>query len=424
MKRIARLTGLFSILVLLFVIALVASQRQLHRQTERLRVETIERKQAQLVAAVALAGIGDPPWPEEVTAGLGRTLDVVIEIGPGPSSGDARAGRPAWQFIHQFGDTSNVPPVTVSFAPPAAARLLESYQRVATILLNLALGLIVVFAAFLLWSIRARELVDEPGTPSSDHARAGFQSLRHLASVSARQSDELERERTERLRAEEDLHIKQLLLNRALEQKIRLGQDLHDGIIQSLYATGLTLEATRPLIASDPAAADARIAGTTQALNTTIREVRAYIAGLSPDTLRRQTFAEAVAVLTRDLAAGRVVDFVVSIDSPTSARLSEDLSTDLLQVVREAVSNSLRHGAASRVTIRLETRDDGPTLSIADNGAGIVRHPHARGGHGLANIEARIRRHGGTLGVDSGPGRGTTITCTFPTSGAPVPASP
>jgi signal transduction histidine kinase len=413
MKRIARLIGLFSILMLFFAVAMLMSQRLLQRQTLRLRDEAIARKEAQLVATVELAGIGHPPWSAEVTERLAHALDAEIQIAADPSP--KTGGDPsAWQFVHQFGDAASTPPVLVALTPPPAARLLEVTRRIATILLNLALGVIVLFAGYLLWSIRAREAVEDSGSLDRDSARAGFDSLRQLASVSARQSDELERERNERLRIEEDLNIKQLLLNRALEQKIRLGQDLHDGIIQSLYATGLTLEAARPWVRTDPAAAEARIADTTKALNATIRDVRAYINGLSPDNLRRQTLAESVGVLTRDLAAGRAAEFVVSIEEPTAAELSADATTDLLQVVRESVSNGLRHGAATRVAVRLERGPDGVRLVIADNGRGFTRAGQARTGHGLANIESRVQRHGGTVAIASAPGSGTTVTCTLP----------
>lgn len=419
MKRIARLTGLFSILLILFALTLLMSQRMLQRQTERLRVEALARMQSQLVAAVELAALGPPPWSDEVTAQLGQALGAEIRTTshPAGADGDARATA-VWSFSHQFGAPDSGPPVHLVFAPPPAARLLQTYQRVATILLNLALGVIVVFAALLLWSIRMQEAVDETREADRANTRAGLQSLQHLASVSARQSDELERERAERLRAEENLNIKQLLLNRALEQKIRLGQDLHDGIIQSLYATGLTLEATRALVPADPRGADERIASVTRALNGTIREVRAYINGLSPDTLRRQTFASAVDVLTRDLAAGRPTEFIVSVDEPTASALAEDAVTDLLQVVREGVSNSLRHGAATRVTIKLQPGADTARLVVSDNGSGFSQPSVGRSGHGLDNIHARIRRHGGVATIESAAGHGTTITCSVPLGGS------
>lgn len=420
MKRIARLTGLFSILLLLFVVALAVSQRSLHRQTDRLRSEAIEQKKNQLTAALELAGLGAPPWTEADQRGLERTLDAEVRIVPATSveslpASPARAeAAGAWRFMHTFSPDAATSRIEVEFTPPPAARLLGTYQRVATILLNLALAVIVVFSGFLLWSIRTRETVDEAHALDRQNERAGFQSLHQLASVSARQSVELEQERAERLRVEEDLNIKQLLLNRALEQRIRLGQDLHDGIIQSLYATGLTLEAARTLVATEPAAAAEKIAGTTRALNATIREVRAYINGLSPDTLRRQTFAEAVGVLTRDLAAGRAVEFVVSIDEPTASALPEATATDLLQIVRESVSNSLRHGSASRVSITLAARGGTTCLEIQDDGSGLAATNHPRTGHGLNNIETRVRRHGGDVSFDRAPGSGTIVRCLLP----------
>jgi signal transduction histidine kinase len=408
MKRIARLIGLFSILLLFFAVALVMSQRLLLRQTERLRADAIEQKRTELVALLALAEIAPPPWTDQHREQIGHALGAritVVDPGARASTGE----RPTWSFAHTFGPDEKSPRIEVTLKPPPSARLFDTFQRVATILFNLALAIIVVFAGLLLWSVRTRDTVDEAHAHERDSAQAGFHSLQQLASVSARQSVELERERTSRLRAEEDLNIKQLLLNHALEQKIRLGQDLHDGIIQSLYATGLTLEATRALVATDPAAADERIAGSTRALNTTIREVRAYINGLSPDTLRRQTFGEAVGVLTRDLAAGRGVEFVVSIDEPTAARLDEEATTDLLQVVREAVSNSLRHGAATRVSVRLAAGPGAPQLMIEDNGRGFDTGGPTSSGHGLENMDSRIRRLGGTFHLTSTPGSGTTV---------------
>lgn len=414
MKRIARLIGLFSILLCFFIAALLASQQLLHRQTERLRDEAIAQRRAQLAAALELAGLGEPPWPEDTHRALEQALDARIRLAPA-SEVDARGADGAWQFVSEFGAHAASTRAVVSFAPPPAARLLTTYQRVAAILFNLALGVIAVFAAFLLWSVRNREAADDATALDRDSAQAGLRSLHQLASVSARQSAELERERTDRLRAEEDLHIKQLLLNRALEQKIRLGQDLHDGIIQSLYATGLTLEATRSLLPQDPGAADARIADATQTLNRTIRDVRSYINGLSPDALRRQTFTQAVQVLTRELAAGRAIAFDVAIDDTAAGNLPGDVATDLLQIVREAVSNSLRHGGASRVGIRLQASDHGTVLAVEDNGAGFAPATRSRSGHGLSNMAARAERHGGGIAVEERPGSGTIVTCRLPT---------
>ena len=89
-----------------------------------------------------------------------------------------------------------------------------------------------------------------------------------------------------------------------MQDKIRLGHDLHDGIIQSLYAAGLTLESTRALLASNPAEADRRLEQCRDALNGTIREVRAYITGLAPQNLSSATFRRTLHELLTPLTRG------------------------------------------------------------------------------------------------------------------------
>src|SRR5205085_3463634 len=128
-------------------------------------------------------------------------------------------------------------------------------------------------------------------------------ALARLAETSVAQSEELSRERDVRRRAEEDAQLKQQLLAQSVDEKIRLGRDLHDGIIQSLYAVGLTLETVRALVKNNPAEADQRLERCRENLNGIIREVRTYITGLTPDTVRRATFTQALDTLFRELAS-------------------------------------------------------------------------------------------------------------------------
>lgn len=245
-------------------------------------------------------------------------------------------------------------------------------------------------------------------------ARTEIDALTKLAESSAAQGAELSRERDVRRRAEEDARLKQTLLARSLEEKIRLGHDLHDGIIQSLYAVGLTVESIRPLLASDPAEADRRLEQSRAALNVTIRDVRTYIAGLSPDRLRRGGFAHALDSVLAEVGAGRSVRFDVKVDESVTARLTPEQTVDALQISREAVSNALRHGGASVVTVRVHEGDAEVCLLVQDNGAGFDADSTRSGGHGLANIRARSDRLGATVRLTSQPGDGTRLVVTLP----------
>lgn len=153
--------------------------------------------------------------------------------------------------------------------------------------LTLALALGALALAFtLVFSLSFRPARPGKSRPPIETTRSEMKTLAKLAENTVAQGAELNRERDVRRRAQEDLHLKQQLLTQALDDKIRLGRDLHDGIIQSLYAVGLTLETVRVLVKSDPAEGDRRLEQICSGLNDTIREVRAYITGLASENLR------------------------------------------------------------------------------------------------------------------------------------------
>lgn len=266
-----------------------------------------------------------------------------------------------------------------------------------------------------------------PRSQQSSGSQPPFAATRHevgtlarLAESSVAQSAELSRERDDRRRAQEDAALKQQLLTQSLEEKVRLGRDLHDGIIQSLYAVGLTLESARALVKSDPAEADRRLEESRARINSAIRDVRAYITGLAPENLRRTGFAHAVDVTLAELRAGRDTQFDIKIDDVAAAHLSPDQSAEALQIVREAVSNALRHGGASLITIRVHQGDREVCLLVQDNGIGFDASTRREGGHGLGNMQARAERVGATLKLTSRPGEGARLVATLPINSSPA----
>lgn len=417
MNRISRVIGLSAVLLLVFLAAVVVSQYRIRRHTETYARDLVHAKQQQLEQVLVMTKPGPLPWSEDVLGHLGQILDAEISILPA-SAGEAVASPTPdlWQFLHAIKITGSDEAVTlkIKLHPPAMVRLLGIYQHTAMVLLALALGLLFILGVVAFWGMRNRT-TDTSAPINLDGMRAEMSSLSHLAQVSIKQGNELNMERNERMRAEEDLNFKQLLLNRALEEKIRLGRDLHDGIIQSLYATGLTLEAAKNHLANSPESARTQLETGLTTLNATIRDVRSYIAGLGPDDLRRQTFAEAVRSLAQTIDAGRKAEFEFNIDENAAARLGETQFNDLLQILREAVSNALRHGTASRITIRFHENNGDFCLLVQDNGQGFNTDSAGTAeSHGLTNMQARARRLGGTLNVHSAPAQGARIVLLIP----------
>lgn len=326
----------------------------------------------------------------------------------------ALLGASAWNASHPAPKSTGSAAVASSAAdaaPPGnPTRLSALTTRMALLLALTAFAV----AILLVFSLTLRG----PGRGDTRQpfaaVRTEMTTLASLAKSSVAQGEELSRERDVRRRAEEDAQLKQQMLTQSLEEKIRLGQDLHDGIIQSLYAVGLTLESVRELVRTDPVEADRRLEKIRAGLNETIHDVRAYITGLAPDNLRRGGFSRALDNLLAELGAGRPARFDVQIDGDAAALLSPDQSLQALHIAREAVSNALRHGGASVVTLRMHKSDHEVCLLIQDNGSGFNPAATRDGGHGLMNMRARAKTLGATLRVTSQPAEGSRVLATLP----------
>jgi signal transduction histidine kinase len=309
----------------------------------------------------------------------------------------------------------DAPPRAATSAPAAdlstRSALLASLPRRFT--LPLAITSLVLAAALLI-SLTLRPALPGGSRPSFSAARAEIGALSRLAKSSVAQGEALDHERGVRQRAEADALLNQQRLTQSLEEKIRLGRDLHDGIIQSLYATGLTIESARALAREDPPEADRRLAQCQQSLNATIREVRTYIGGLTPEHVRHAGFTQAVRALAAELGASRPVHFDLNLDEEAVALLTPEQTTETLQIVREAVSNSLRHGGATALTLRLHRDERAVCLLVQDNGRGFDAARAAHTGHGLGNMQARAGRLGATVRLESSPGAGARVILTLP----------
>lgn len=413
MNRIARLVGLALLLCVIFSAAALASWIRLRHQTALLRQTAEETRVSQLKHALNLSQPQSFPWTDAYLQDLGAAIDARISVLP-PGTTGAASSRTAWRFTYPIpGDNGRTTALLlIEPTPPASSQLAGLYRHTALVLLSVALGLMVIFVAVVLFT-----LTPQFGQPEADDPRNQIHrevaSLTHLAKVSVSQQAQLEHERNERLRADEDAHFQQVLLNRALEEKIQLGRELHDGIIQSLYATGLTLETAKKHLSASPADAARELDAGLKSLNTTIRDVRSYINGLAPENTPQQDFAAGLQSLTQSLDGGRNASFDLRVDPTAAARLTSEQTLHLMQIIREAVSNSLRHGNATKVTVRLHENGNEVGLLIQDNGKGFDPGQAERG-RGLDNIQARASRIQATARVTSTAGEGTRVVLTVP----------
>ena len=192
----------------------------------------------------------------------------------------------------------------------------------------------------------------------------------------------------------------------------RISRDLHDGIIQAIYAAGLTLEGVMQTIPEDPASAQDQLGRAMHALNQSIQDVRRYIfdlRGSSPESDLQTGLQE----LMRDFRVNTLLDIDLKVQGEQMRTLSSERRGHIFQIFREALSNVARHAQARKVDVNLVHGPDSLQLSIADDGIGMSGTP-APGGHGLRNMRERTRLLEGTLDIDSAPKKGVTVTLSVP----------
>jgi len=195
------------------------------------------------------------------------------------------------------------------------------------------------------------------------------------------------------------------------EDRDRIGRDLHDLVIQRLFAVGLSLESTGRLARDRPELAD-RLASAVDDLDSTIRDIRRTIFALSvaeeSDDLR-STVLDLVERAARTLKFRPEVRFVGAVN----AGAADSMRQHLAAVLGEALSNVVRHAGAATVQVTLEA-GDGVSLTVSDDGRGI---PPGAQTSGLRNMRERAEELGGSCTVTSAPGRGTTVVWQVPGDG-------
>jgi signal transduction histidine kinase len=195
-----------------------------------------------------------------------------------------------------------------------------------------------------------------------------------------------------------------------MDERERIAKELHDGIIQSLFAVGMGLQGTA-LMAGSPETAT-RIEGAVGELDRVIRDLRNYIFGLRPGILADRQLDQALRDLGEDIQKRSSFRVEVEVDADLAALVSSR-SHQIVQMTREALSNVARHAQAKSAVVRLARTGQTAVLTIEDDGVGFdVRSDSA--GNGLRNMRERATAMGGSLRVSSKANKGTNLRFTFP----------
>ncbi len=200
-----------------------------------------------------------------------------------------------------------------------------------------------------------------------------------------------------------------------LEERERIGMDLHDGIIQSIYAVGLNLEGVSLSMDESPAEAKKQINRSIGDLNAAIRDIRSYILDLRPHQLYDESLMEGIQRLILEFKVNTQCE--VYLQGPPSGLedLGKSQALALFHICQEALANIGKHAHAKRVEVILWLVSDRALLEIKDDGRGFDQKlVRSSIGHGLANMQTRAGNAGGEVDLTSEPGKGTSVLAWVP----------
>jgi PAS domain S-box-containing protein len=219
---------------------------------------------------------------------------------------------------------------------------------------------------------------------------------------------------TARKKAEDALRVSERRLRQAIEDRARLTQDLHDHGIQSIYAIGMSLETCVRLMETNAHAAARKIQKGIADLYTLITHLRDYVEGGDRGGIKAEQLTDALEELVRTIPNAESFAIELQIDSSIVQELTDHMATHILHIVREALTNTLRHAKATSSKVSLLRTTDGLHLEVRDDGIGFDLKAKDGHGWGLRNMADRADKIDAKFELISECGSGTRISLTIP----------
>jgi two-component system, NarL family, sensor histidine kinase DevS len=201
-----------------------------------------------------------------------------------------------------------------------------------------------------------------------------------------------------------------------VDERDRISRDLHDSVIQMIYAVTLSLDDIPELVRDSPDEASQRVEDAIDALHGVIRDIRHFIFGLRPLLVDSGSLTDGLHTLANELRRNTKAE--IEVTSNDRSELPLAVVAELLAITREALANVARHSNATHVSVNLDSSDSQIRLEITDDGIGLEPDSQVGRGHnGLANMRARTEGLGGTFEIESSADAGTRIIVSVAASG-------
>jgi signal transduction histidine kinase len=325
----------------------------------------------------------------------GRSIQEFITVGITPEEraalGDSPTGHGLLGALIREEGPLRIPDIG---ADPRSVGFPPNHPPMTSLLGARLIGRGTVFGNIYLTDKQGAEMFDE----EDERVLTVLATQAAIAVENARLYDETERKGRELQRLQ------------VLDERERIAKELHDGVIQSLFAVGMSLQGLAS--SSSDAELARRLEAAVEDVDQAIRDLRNYIFGLRPGILADRQLDQALKKLATEFGARSGVVTVVDVEGEAASALASHAG-GVVQFAREALSNVSRHGEAITCRVSLRRGAEGIVLEIDDDGRGFDVGTTTRG-MGLRNLRDRAETLGGKLEIESAPGVGTTVRATFP----------
>ncbi len=211
----------------------------------------------------------------------------------------------------------------------------------------------------------------------------------------------------------ERLKLEKEILRISDEERARIGQDLHDELGQMLTGIGLLTRNIERKLRDDGSDEADQIAEITQLISQADEVARTLSHGLMPVVLDRNGLSSALQRLTKKISQVAAVRCLF--EENGSAVVSNDVAVHLYRIAQEAINNSLKHGKANEIRLKLQSSTDQLRLRVSDDGQGFDEDWKSMGGMGVRIMQHRASIIGGRIDISSSSEFGTSVTCTIRT---------
>ncbi|MCH8050746.1 MAG: GAF domain-containing sensor histidine kinase [Chloroflexi bacterium] len=298
--------------------------------------------------------------------------------------GDVPSGKGLLGVLLHEGDSLRLETIS---GDPRSASFPPSHPHMTSLL-----GVPLIFRSRIIGNLYLTDKIGERGF--SDHDEELVRLLATQAAVAIRNAE---------------LHDKAESVAR-LEERERIGMDLHDGVMQSIYAVGLTLEDCGERVDEAPDEVKVSLEGAINALNDVIGDIRSYIFDLRPRVSVVADLPEAIRHLVDDLRINTLIQTSLEIDGELSDAITQDQALALFHITQEALNNVAKHSQAKSASVRLACDEHTVSVEVRDDGIGFdAEREQAHERHGLRNMRDRARSIGARLHLIGKANEGTTV---------------